>query len=719
MPSDPFSERARVDARAKVLGRARYAADVPLENPLHAMLVPATIAKGRITALDVAPAAAVAGVVRVLTDADFPVPPPPEPDGPPPPPPTLVREIAYLGQPVALVVAETLEAAIEGAEAIVPEYAAAPFAAIMDDPDSPRVAADGRTAGDAEAALAAAAAIVEATYEIPTQHHNPIELIATSATWSNGRLEIEEPQQSVDIARFGVAGALRLDPASISVRSAQVGGGFGQKGFAQRQTAIVARAAILTGRPVKLVTPRGQLFHATYHRPRSRHALRLGADADGRMTGLAHEAVQENVPNGVFAAVDYHEGAARLYGIDNYLGTSADVHVDRHAPGYMRGTHPHAACFALESAVDELAVATGRDPLELRLANDTATDPLTGRPLSARFLNECLREGARRFGWERRDPEPGSMRTDDGARIGWGVASGIYPASVAAGEVTLRVGANGATRLVASGHEMGQGIRTVLVNVILQGLDVDPEGIEILIGDTDASAQFITAGQWGTASIVGATLDAVERLRASYAELAGERTPTGNLHRRIASLRRPFIEVKGSQLGPGQDRSALEEFRGRGFPLAGPEYPEFTAMSYIAHFVEVRVEPRTRRVRVARTVSIADCGRVISPRTARSQIHGGVVWAIGQAMREESEIDPRYGGVLNDDLADYVVPVNADIGEVEVGLLDEPDPMINAVGAKGLGELVMVGASAAIANAVHHATGTRVRRLPIRIEDVL
>ncbi|MBR9822849.1 MAG: xanthine dehydrogenase family protein molybdopterin-binding subunit [Rhodobacteraceae bacterium] len=720
MPSAPFPEIARVDARDKVLGRTLYAADVPQTDPLHAMLVPAAITRGRLVSLDPGVAGRVPGVVRVLTSDDFPVPPEPDPDGPPPPPPTLTAQIAYFGQPVALVVAESLEAAIEGAEALAASatYEAEGFVAVLG-ADSPREEVEPRRVGDAEAALAAAATRIEDLYEIPVQHHNPIELIATSVRLSEGRLIIDEPQQGVDIARFGVAGALQMDPEAITVRSAYIGGAFGQKGFAQRQTAIVARAAILTGRPVKLVTPRGQLFHLTYHRPASRHQVRLGADAGGRLTGLAYDAVQENTPGGAFAAADYHEGAGRLYGIENYSGTAADVFVDRHAPGYMRGTHPYGACFAIESALDELAIASGRDPVEIRLANDTATDPLTGNPLSARHLNACLREGARRFGWERRTAETASMWAEDGSIIGMGVASGIFPAAVAAGEVTLRVSANGTTRLIASGHEMGQGIRTMLANTILQQLDVDPDGIEIVLGDTDASPQFMTAGQWGTTSIVSATADAAARLAAAYAELAGERTPAGNLNVRLARLRRPYLEVKGRQKGPGQDASALEEFRQRGFPLAGPEYPQFTSMSHIAHFAEVHVEPTTRRVRVARMVSIVDCGRVISPRTARSQVYGGVVWAIGHTLGEGSEIDPRFGGVLNDDLADYVVAVNADIGEIDVGFIDEPDPMISDVGAKGLGELTMVGASAAIANAIRHATGRRIRKLPIRVDDLL
>lgn len=720
MSASPFPDRPRIDAFDKVRGTTEYAADVPLPGMLHAMTVPARIAKGTMTALSSEAALRVPGVVRVLTPNDFP--PPPEPadeDGPPPPPPTLINAIAYRGQPVALVVAETLEAAIEGAEAVRPAYEAAPFASMIDSEGASREPAEDTVAGDAPGAMAGAATTVEAVYVSPTQHHNPIELLATTAVWADGGLTIHECTQGASVTRAAVAGALRLDPTIIDVKSAYLGGGFGQKGTAQRQSALVARAAILTGRPVKLVMPRGQVFHVATYRPNSRHRIQLGADASGKMVAARYEALQEQSRFGVFPVADYHEATSRLYGIENYLGTAADIRLDRQNPGYMRAPHPQPACFAFESAVDELAHELGRDPVDLRLANDTRVDPRTGRPLSSRFLNECLTEGARRFGWSRRRPGTGSMTAPDGSQIGWGVACGSYPSMMTPAIATLRIGANGSTRYAVSGHEMGQGIRTAIAAVLLGGLDIDPGKLEIVIGDTTAAPQHLTAGSWGTAGAIPATAKAVERMRAAVAELLAGRAVAGDLHRQLATVRRPFLQIEVSEVGPGQDASALEALRQGGFAVAGPEYPSFTTMSYIAHFFEVRVEPGTRRIRVPRVVSIADCGRVISPRTAASQVRGGVVWALGAALREGTEIDPRYGGYLNSDLADYVVPVNADIGEVEVGFVDRPDPLANSMGLKGLGEVAMVGASAAIANAIFHATGKRLRELPIRVEHLL
>lgn len=719
MSAAAFPDRDRVDARGKVTGATDYVADVALPGMLHAMTVPARIAKGRVDAIATDAAMRVAGVVRVLTADDFP--PPLQPGaGPPgpPPPPTLKMQIGWRGEPIALVLAETLEAAIEGAEAVTATYAATPFAPLIASDGAKREPFHDVKAGNAASAMARAATFVEVEYESPAQHHNPIELLSTTAVWANGRLTIYESTQAAQMVKSGVARALQVDPAIVDVKSSYIGGGFGQKGAVQRQTAIVARAAMLTGRPVKLVMPRGQVFHNATFRPLSRHKIKLGADASGKMIAVEYDADHQQSRMGQFPP-DYHEAPVHMYGIADYLGTTANVRVDTQAPGYMRAPHPHPACFAFEGAIDELAYKVGRDPVALRLAHDATTDPVTGHPQSSCFLNECIVEGARRFGWDKRNPQAGATALADGTQVGWGMACGAYPASTTANIARLRVGADGTTRLALAGHEMGQGIRTVIAAVLLRELNIDADKLDIVIGDTTAAPQHITAGSWGTASAAPVAEKAAREFKVQLATLLGDRRVNGDIHHQLASVRRPFLEVEVSQLGLGQDPSALEGLRRMGFAKAGPEFPTFTSFSYIAHFVEVHVEPRTRRVRVPRVVSIADCGRVISPRTAESQVRGGVVWAIGSALREETEVDPRYGGWLNNDLADYVVPVNADIGAIDVGFIDRPDPLLNTIGAKGLGEVAMVGASAAVANAVYHATGRRLRRMPIRIEHLL
>lgn len=723
MPMSPFTDRARVDALDKVLGRPLYAADIQLPGMLHAVTVPASIVRGRMLSVRVEPALSVPGVVHVLTPADFP--PPATPSGErhgPPPPPTLTWDIAYRGQPVALIVATTLEAAIEGAEATRPVFEEQAFSAIIDSEGMVRDGdVDDVTSGDTTAALAEMVTVVDQTYVSPTQHHNPIELLSTIAVWQDGRLVIYEGTQRASGMQHDVARILGLDPSVVEVKSAYIGGAFGQRGPTQRQTAIVARAAMLLARPVKLVMPRSQIFHVATYRPKSIHRIRLGADASGRMFAARHDAEQEQSRLGMDPPPDrYHDAPPRVYGIPNYHGTATYLRLDRQNPGFMRCPHPQPAMFAFESAVDEMALALERDPVEFRLANDTTTDPLTGNPISSRFLNECLIEGARRFGWERRTPQPGSMRDSDGTLIGWGVAAGAYPAMMVPSIATLRVRADGSSRIALSGHEMGQGIRTAITQAVLRHIDIDPERLDIAIGDTGANPQHITVGSWGTAGAIPAAESAARRLNAQLTDLLEGADIPGDAHRKLAAVKRPFIEAEIIETAPGQDEGqAVGALRAGGYAVAGPEYPGFTAMSYIAHFVEVRIERHTRRIRVPRVVSIADCGRVVSPTTARSQIYGGVVWAISATLREETEIDPRYGGYLNCDLADYVVAVNADIADIDVGLIDRPDPLANSSGVKGLGEVVLAGGSAAIANAVHHATGNRVRHLPIRIEDLL
>lgn len=726
MSAEPFAERDRFDARDKVRGATVYAADIQFPGLLFAMTVPSRVAKGRVTSVPAETAMRIPGVVRVLTSADFPPPPPPQGGGGgaaggaggPPATPTITDTVAYRGQPVALVLAETLEAAIEGAGAIEPVYADEPFAALITSDGAKREPVEDVKAGDATRAMSRAVTTVEVEYDCPAQHHNPIELLSTTAVWSGGRLMIYEGTQGAGVVRANVAKALQLDPSLVDVKSSYIGGGFGQKGAAQRQTAIIGRAAILTGRPVKLVLPRGQVFHNATFRPVSRHKIRIGADSAGKMVAVRYDADHQQSRTGQFPP-EYHEAPVQMYGIADYLGTAANVRIDTQSPGYMRAPHPHPSCFAFEGAVDELAYKLGRDPVAFRLAHDATTDPLTGRPLSSRFLNECIAEGAKRFGWERRNPAPGATTLPDGTQVGWGVACGAYPAVTSANISKLRIGADGTTRFALSGHEMGQGIRTVIAAVLLRELDIDADKLEIVIGDTSSTPQHLTAGSWGTASTAPLAEKAAQQIKASIAELLGGRKVTGNLHRQLASVKRPFVQVEVSRLGPGQDAKAFQALRDTGRALVGPDYPEFTTFSYIAHFAEVRVEPRTRRVRVPRVVSIADCGRVISPKTSESQVRGGVVWAIGSALREATEVDPRYGGWLNSDLADYVVPVNADVGEIEVGFIDRPDPILNSIGSKGLGEVAMVGASAAIANAIYHATGKRIRKMPIRIEDLL
>lgn len=719
MTSLPFPEAARVDALDKVRGRTLYGADVPADGLLHAMTVPARIAKGEVTGIDTSVALSIFGVRLVLTPEDTPMPAAARESGRVPP--MLETAIAHRGQIVALVVAETLEAAIQGAEAVEISYAQSPFNTDFHAADTPREDTDAPTFGDADAAFAQAEVTIDQTYSTAANHHNPMELLSTTAVWSGGRLTIHEGTQGSGGMKANIAALLEMDPSRIDVLSPQIGGGFGLRGDTPRHTAVVALAARRLGRPVKFVMPRSQIFHNTRFRPFVEHRVKLGADADGRMISAHYDTLQQNSRAGHYRANWYHAGPSKAYGIPNYRGTSGDRRLDTQNPAQMRSPYEYPASFAFESAVDELAYAMGRDPLDLRLAHEADTDFTTGKPLTNRTLNDCFRQAAERFGWADRTMEPGSMTRPDGTLVGWGMGGGVYQAAMHPAIATLRVNANGTTRFATSGHEMGQGMRSAIAQTLIAGLRIDPEKLEIVIGDTRAAPQHGTAGSWGTASSVPIAAKAAEALTARLTELLDGREVQGDMHRQLYRVKRPYLEVEVEMAAPGQGQEHIDRVRNGGFAVAGLHgvYPEFTALSYIAHFAEVHVEPSTGRVRVPRVVSVADCGRVVSPRTARSQVLGGVVWTIGAVFREISETDSRFGGWLNSDIAEYLVPVNADVGEIDVSFLDVPDYQFNPVGVKGLGELAMVGIGGALANAVFHATGRRFRHAPIRVEDLL
>jgi xanthine dehydrogenase YagR molybdenum-binding subunit len=725
-----FPAAPRIDAYRKVRGDTKFGADNAETDVLHAALAVATIGKGSIVSLDVRAAGAVPGIRLILTHTDLPeikaagflmaggyafqgL------------QPMLSPAIAYRGQPVALVVADRLETAVEAGALIQAAYATEPISVVLDAPGAETVdQADASPrkrpiiAGNADMAFAQAPVRIDSHFTTAPQHHNPIELIATVAEWKDGKLTVHEGTQNAEAVRHGLVAAMGLAPEQVEVISPSVGGGFGQKYAMQMQTVLVAVAAQRLGRKVKLVVPRNQIFHDASFRPAIRQRIRLGANRAGRMVAAIHEVDAQTSRYDLFPA-GYAEVSSRLYGINNFRGRERLVRTDVQTPGYMRAPYEHAACFAFECCVDELAYRLGRDPVALRMANDTATDPVSQLPLSSRHVSECLRRGADRFGWSKRTTRPQSMRAPDGSFIGWGVAIGAYPCFIAPAIARLSVTADGGVFIKIGGHEMGQGIRTALAAAVARKLGVPPANIVALIGETGAAPQHLTAGSWGTASAVPAACEAADKMLKALAKLAAGGSAGRTPAQILKAAGRTCLEVDVQKKAPGQPDTVYGRIAAGHLSFAGPVYPEFVTFSYIAHFVEVLAAPTTGRVRIPRVVSVADCGRVVSPRTAASQVRGGVVWGIGATLREASEVDPRYGGFLNADLAEYVVAVNADVGSIEVEFIDKPDLRFNSAGVKGLGEVSMVGVAPAIANAIYHATGRRVRNLPIRIEHLL
>jgi xanthine dehydrogenase YagR molybdenum-binding subunit len=744
----------RADGHHKVMGHPIYGADRAPKGVVHAVPLTASIGKGRIVSIDTTAAEQLPGILLVLTYTNM--------DRLKPImfsfaggqaiqslQPMQSAEIAYWGQAVALVVGETLEAATEGASLVKISYEAIPIAVRLNEEGREDVR-QAETApyfqdfirGNADGLLQAGDTLLDQTYTTPAQHQNPMELLSTVAVWSGEKLTVYEGTQAAQAMQQGLALQLDILPGNVRVISPYTGGGFGQRGSISPHTVFAAVAARRTRRPVKLTVPRSQIFHATSFRPATEHRFRIAAKNNGEVVAAIHE-VRAQTSRFDLMPFTGEETTSRMYAWPAFKGTTTLVKLDTQTPGFMRAPMEMSSMFALESAMDELAERLELDPVAFRLMNDASKDPITGKPFSSRRLKECLQRGAERFGWSRRTSAPRSMRAEDGSLLGWGVGAGAYPGYISPALANVRIHANGSAAVSVGGHEMGQGIRTAVAIVVAEQLGIDLLKVDVTIGDTAFPPQHTTAGSWGAATAtVPARLAAISAKRQlinlavgreggtfSGAEISEFTLRDGYVvHRdgreeKISDILKlagkNHIDGIAEGTRPGMKPDALQTAALGKIAITGPEFPHHVTFSFIAHFVEVRVDPLTPRPRVTRMVSVVDCGRVISRRTALSQVHGGLVWGIGAALSEASEVDSRFGGFVNNNIAEYQVAVNADVRQCEVEFIDEQDGSFNDIGAKGLGEVACVGAAGAIANAVYHATGIRVRRLPIRVEDLL
>ena len=743
----------RYEARLKVTGEARFGADVPLNNPAYAFLVTSAIAKGRIAGLDLGEARAVPGVLGILSQDDaaelkqikFSA----GGGGASTSIQKLGPEIFHDGQIIAVVLADSFEAAREAAYRVRVSYAAEAPTATFGSPgttedDATKVSERHREvpqAGDAEVALAAAEVLVDAEYGTPTQHHNPLELFCTTCVWSDGQLTIYEPSQFVYGLKNAVAQKLDIAPDKVRVVSPYVGGAFGSRGQMTPRTALVALAARKLNRPVKLVPTRDQGFTIATYRAETRHRVRLGARRDGKLVGYSHDGFEVSSRPDPYVVAGVNE-SAHLYAFGTVKSHVTIVHADRNTPGFMRSPPVVPYIYALETAMDELAVKLGMDPVELRRINDTATDPIRGKPYSSRSLMQCYDEAARAFGWSRRNPEVGAMRDGDWL-IGWGCATAVYPTHVGTATARVRLLADGEVRVQTAAHEIGNGVYTVLAQMASERLGVPLESVQVDVGDSNLPPAPVAGGSNTTASTCSAVLKACDAIRekllraastANDSPLSGR--PTSDLRltdgravasdgaqEKLADLMKRLgvgaIEEYAEFVPPGIKPEAIRSlYEGRGALTGGPAGDK---MMYAlgAEFVELRIHAATREIRVPRMVGAFAAGRIMNPRTARSQYLGGMIWGIGSALHEATEIDAVRARYVNDNFADYLIPVNADIGDVEIILVPEEDEHVNPAGVKGLGELANVGTAAAVSNAIYHATGRRIRQLPIRIEDLL
>ena len=715
----------RLDGRAKVTGAARYAAEFRHPRMTYAVVSQSTIAKGRILSMDTAAARRSPGVVAVLTHENAPKlrMPAPQEGGPSSQNgnlgekrlPLSDAEIHFVGEDVAIVVAETLEQARHAASLLRVRYQeetpVLDYLAAESSGTRPEKALGGRPAqhhrGDVEAALAAPGVVrLERTYGVPVETNNPMEPSATVARWEGDRLVVEDSTQYVVGTRQILASAFGIPVASVRVICPYTGGGFGCKGHQWPHTLVAALAARVVRRPVHLELTRPQMFTSVGHRPPTHHRMTLAAGRDGKLTAVRHETVNATSPVTEFVAPCGLVTSAILYACENADTPSKVVKVNVGAPTPMRAPAECPGSFPIECAMDELAEELGIDPLELRLRNYAEQNPATGKPWSSKHLSECYAVGAKKFGWAGRRPKPRSMR--DGSRlIGWGMATAIYPGHRRASSAKIRLTPDGRALVTAATHELGTGSYTIFTQVAADALRLPVDRVTFQLGDTELPPAPLSAGSWSAASVSEAILKAADAARSRLADAAS----------REASA---IDALDGSERADLIRRAGLAAVEGEGSIEAEDEKMKAHSIhSFGAQFCEVRIDPDLPRVEVTRFVSVHDVGRVLNPRTTRSQIVGGVVFGIGMALTEETVYDPRTGRPVNDNLADYLLPVNADVGEIEVEFVEHPDTVINTLGCRGAGEIGIVGVGAAIANAVFHATGRRIRELPITPDKLL
>ncbi len=720
----------------KTTGAAHFAADNHPAGMLYAALAVSSIARGRVTALDITAAKAHPGVIEVMTPANAPklaI----DPDAKLHP--FMFRldllqndTVRYANQPVAVVIAETLEAATEGAALLAPKYAIDPARVELEDAEAfvpEAVGAGGppeETHGDLDAGFEAAEHNIEAVYDTPPQYHNAMEPHAVVAAWDGDKLTIDTPSQGMAMAQQRIGALFGLAPGDVHIRSPYLGGGFGSKGLVSGPQVLGMMAARMVGRPVKLVLRREQMYGPVGHRAPTQQTMRMGTDAAGKLTALSH-----HTKTASSSFDDFFESASNashpLYA-SPAIGTShSAVRLDTGTPLFMRAPGEAPGSAALESAIDEMALACGIDPLAFRLINYAEIDPTSGKPFSSKALRECYEQGAALFGWSKRPLEPRTMQDEHGMLVGWGMGTAVFPALMFAGEARAILKADGYGIVEAGAHDMGQGAWTALAQIAADALGLDIDRIEFRSGDSRLPDAGMAGGSAHTATAGAAIHNAGGDVIAKLAELAtgDERSPlfgAGNagVIARGGRLHRRDDESRSESYGDILNRAGLAEIDGNGKGAVDKaEQDKYSMNAHGAVFAEVKVDPDFGQVRVTRLVGAFAAGTVINPRLVRSQYYGGMIWGVSFALHEAAITDKRSGRLLNSNLAEYHIPVNADVPSIEAIIVEERDVHVNALGIKGVGEIGITGTVGAIANAVWHATGVRVRSFPITLDRLI
>ncbi|WP_158750076.1 xanthine dehydrogenase family protein molybdopterin-binding subunit [Acidobacterium sp. S8] len=723
----------RVDGRLKTTGAAMYSSDYSFPGMVYLVPVCSPIAKGRITKLDASAAEKMPGVLRVMYHGHAPVMYRPIPGSDDAfvdetRPPFEDEVIYYSGQFVAAVVAETVEQARAAAETVQVEYASESPNVATDLSDGWGSLADTSHRGDAGKAFAAAPVQIDETYVTPVETHNPIELHASVAVWDGKKFTLYETTQSLLNHQAVMAQFLGVPNENVQIVMKFLGSGFGGKLWPWTHAPLAAATARELNRPVKAVVTRKMMFSNVGHRPRTQQRIRLGATHDGKLVSLQHDYV-----NHTSMISDYDEGCGEatpyIYSTPNLLLRAAKAQRNIGPPTAMRGPGAVPGLYALESAMDELAIKLKMDPVELRLRNEPEKDESNGKPFSSRHLKECLTTGVEKFGWAKRNPAVGSMRKGD-LVLGWGMACASWGAFRMAAQVSVALNNDGTARVSCATQDIGTGTYTIFAQVVSDKTGISVDKVQVVLGDTSLPAGPLSGGSWVTASVVpaiaAASNAAVHTMLGIAASTAGSsfhgRKPddlaytAGRIHAKDQPAMQgvPFEDL----LKQANIRSAI----GNGKSLAASDDPnaqKYSQHSYGAQFVEVTWDPGIARLRVSRVVSVIDVGRVINLGPARNQVQGAIVMGVGMGIFEETRYDPRNGNPINSNFADYVVSTSADAPEIDVTFLNYPDLTLNEYGARGVGEIGLAGIAPAITAAVYHATGVRVRELPVKIENLM
>lgn len=720
----------RYEGPLKVTGTAPYAYEVETPAPAaYGYIVTSTVARGRITAVDAGGALASPGVKLVWSHLNIPK----QAERAPgtsffvvAPLPALTSDhVDYFGQPIALVVADTFENAAAGAALLKIDYAVEPGVFLMDenldkavnpDPDpDPRK-------GEFEPAFAAAPVTVDDVWSTPIQNHCSMEVCASTAWWEDGTCIVHTSAQAVGRTAQILALTLQVPAERVKLRTRYIGGGFGAKGFIYEDLALAALASRELAQPVKIAFTRQQMFHATSHRAATSMHVQLGAERDGTLTSISMVTTTHcQVPGAPF--VERASNFARsLYAAPNRRFGHRLLRLDLPYAGPMRAPGEAPGMLSLECAMDELAEKLGMDPVDLRLMNEPEVHPESGKPFSLRQLERCLKEGSQMFGWERRRPQPGQVR-DGRWLIGYGMAAAIRGNMLLPAKCTVLIEADGMVTVRQGMTDIGTGTYTVLAQIAAETLGVPLEMVRVEIGDSEFAPAPGSGGQFGAGSAGSAALMAGMKLRTAIAELAvnDAESPLHGGSVEAVTFQSGVVAIgnRSETLAALIRRSKPDglEVEGEITPL--PEAQNWSQSTYGAHFCEVAVDPITGETVTRRMLGVFAAGRILNLKTARSQLTGGMIWGVASALHEGNDVDPRYGSFIAQDLAGYHVPVQADIGEVEAIMLDEVDDKANPLGIKGVGELGIAGAGAAVANAVYNAVGVRVRDYPITPDKIL